>query len=189
MHHTAVLGGALDHDLAVRVPHARRRLAVAEQVAQLPDVAVADHLPELRAVGRVGQRYVHVPHARKLHVGAFQRVVRGVAEVEHGVQVQGREERRVLLRGVREVPAAVQHPVAHPPAVHGRQSAHVPEVAYSAEFRLRCRREGGSCCVTAAPRASAVGDGRRRCRGSDDTTSLPRPYMSVQVAHPLPRWA
>ena len=119
--------------------------------AQLVEVAVADHLPELGAVGRVGERQVHIAHAGQLDVRALQPLVGRVAEVEDRVQAQRGEERGVRLGGVGEMTAAEEPPVPHPPAVHGRQAAHVAEVAHSGQLGL-CRRDlrqllrhGGSC--------------------------------------------
>ncbi len=175
--HLAVLGRALLDDRAVGTDHPVRRLAVAEDRAQLVQVAVADHRPELGAVRRVGQRQIHVPHAGQLDVRPLELLVGGIAEVEDRVQAQGREERGVRLGRVREMAAAEQPSVRHPPAVHRRQAAHITEVAHSGQLGLGRRdllRHGGSS-------HSAADAARRRSAFLDDTTSIRRPMSCPQA--------
>lgn len=188
--HLGVLGRALLDDRAVGADHPGRGLAVAEDRAQLVEIAVADHLPELTAVRRVGQRKIHVPHARQFDVRALQLLVGRIAEVEDRVEPQGGEERGVLLRGVGEVAAAEQVPVAHSSAVRGGQATHVAEVAHSAELGLGRRDllgHGGSPHSAMRRRRAGLGvAGRQLCaaRALDDTTWVPEAMSCPQASPP-----
>lgn len=182
-----MLGGAFEDELAVGRLHPLRAPAVAERGVQRVEVAVADRPPEVRVLRGVAERDVDVAGAGQRDVGAFERDVVAVAEVEDGVQPERGEEGRVLLVGVREVAAAEEHPRPYPPAVGGGQPAHVAEVAHPGQLGFRAGRGGlphflrHRCSFSSSLPCHELRLPRPHRATADDTAARAKAYRAVCV--------